>query len=368
MAPPPLPAAAEESEGIDAFLGRLQSEARRPAQLTQEDRSKTYPLRTASQEKRGPPPRPRRPSEKDLPPANIAEYKTSDFAPRSNNMFPSRAPSRAASETDSQRDPVPARSLQPPPPVTTNINVDTPSGALHTPSGALHTPSDSGLSDDSYASYTTRSNASSRSSPPSSETGHSRNVSKVSRADYLAEEKVQRTASPDSYAEVRAPSSQAQGRRAPASYTRPNTAEPIPQILSPGFPSPSAPESPMDPAIQFGTSFERRPKERPSPQDPALNFAQSPPRRRPESGPRPTEARRLVPTSKGNCRGCSEPIVGKSVKDSSGRLTGRYHRSCFVCRTCGDGFPTAEFYVYDNAPYYRLTGEVPSQMLYVLYV
>ncbi|KAL1654189.1 hypothetical protein SLS61_003193 [Didymella pomorum] len=344
MAPPPLPAAAEESEGIDAFLGRLQSEARRPAQLTQEDRSKTYPLRTASQEKRGPPPRPRRPSEKDLPPANIAEYKTSDFAPRSNNMFPSRAPSRAASETDSQRDPVPARSLQPPPPVTTNINVDTPSGALHT-------PSDSGLSDDSYASYTTRSNASSRSSPPSSETGHSRNVSKVSRADYLAEEKVQRTASPDSYAEVRAPSSQAQGRRAPASYTRPNTAEPIPQILSPGFPSPSAPESPMDPAIQFGTSFERRPKERPSPQDPALNFAQSPPRRRPESGPRPTEARRLVPTSKGNCRGCSEPIVGKSVKDSSGRLTGRYHRSCFVCRTCGDGFPTAEFYVYDNAPY-----------------
>jgi hypothetical protein len=22
-----------------------------------------------------------------------------------------------------------------------------------------------------------------------------------------------------------------------------------------------------------------------------------------------------------------------------------------VCRTCGDGFPTAEFYVYENAPY-----------------
>ncbi|KAJ4372741.1 hypothetical protein N0V86_008106 [Didymella sp. IMI 355093] len=344
MAPPPLPAAAEEGEGIDAFLGRLQNEARRPAQLTQEDRSKTYPLRTASQEKRGPPPRPRRPSEKDLPPANIAEYKTSDFAPRSNNMFPSRAPSRAASETDSQRDPVPARSLQPPPPVTTNYNTETPSGALHT-------PSDSGLSDDSYASYTTRSNASSRSSPPSSEAGHSRNVSKVSRSDHLAEEKFQRTASPDSYAEARAPPSRNQGPRAPASYTRPNLAEPIPQILSPGFPSPSALESPMDPAIQLGTSFERRPKEQPSPQDPALNLAHSPPRDRPESGPRQVETRRPAPASKGNCRGCSELIVGKSVKDSSGRLTGRYHRSCFVCRTCGDGFPTAEFYVYDNAPY-----------------
>ncbi|KAF1933141.1 uncharacterized protein M421DRAFT_88419 [Didymella exigua CBS 183.55] len=341
MPPPPLPASADESEGIDAFLGRLQNEARRPAQLTHEDRSKTYPL--ASQERRGPPPRPRRPSEKDLPPANIAEYKTSDFAPRSNNMLPSRTPSRAASETDSQRDPGPARSLQPPPSVTTNYYIETPSGALHT-------PSDSGLSDDSYASYTTRSNASSRSSPPSSEAGHSRDVSKVSRSDYPAEERLQRTASPDSYAEARAPPSQAQ-RRVPASYTRPNLAEPIPQILSPGFPSPSVPESPMDPAIQLGASFERRPKDSFAPQDPALNLAQSPRTRRPESRPRQAETRRPAPASKGNCRGCSELIVGKSVKDSSGRLGGRYHRSCFVCRTCGDGFPTAEFYVYDNAPY-----------------
>lgn len=338
-----LPAAVEESEGIDAFLGRLQNEAKRPGQLSQYDRSKTYPLRKESQERKGPPPRPRRPSEKDLPPANIAEYKTSDFAPRSNNMF-SRNPSRTESNSDLQRDPVPMRSLQPPPPVTTSYTVDTPSVPLHT-------PSDSGLSDDSYASYTTRSVASSRSSPPSSEAGHSRNVSKISRSDYLAEESFQRTASPDSYAESRPPASQPQGPRVPTTYTRPNLAEPIPQILSPGFPSPRAPESPMDPAIQLGGSFERRPKEQPTPQDPALNLAQSPPRRRPESGPRQMDARRPAPASKGICRGCSEPIVGKSVKDSSGRLTGRYHRSCFSCRTCGDGFPTAEFYVFNNAPY-----------------
>lgn len=343
MPPPPLPAADEESEGIDAFLGRLQNEARRPGQLSQDDRSKTYPLRKESQERRGPPPRPRRPSEKDLPPANIAEYKTSDFAPRSNNMLPSRNPGRTESEGDSRRDP-PARSLQPPSPVATNYNMDTPSVPLHT-------PSDSGLSDDSYASYTTRSVASSRSSPPSSEAGHSRNVSKISRSDYLAEEGLQRTASPDSYAESKPPPSQAQSRQGPASYKRPNVPEPIPQILSPGFPSPSAPESPMDPAIQLGGSFDRRPREQPSPRDPALSLAQSPPRRRPESGPRQAEIRRPAPASKGNCRGCSEPIVGKSVKDSSGRLIGRYHRSCFVCRTCGDGFPTAEFYVFENAPY-----------------
>ena len=356
MPPPPLPAAEEESEGIDAFLGRLQSEVGRPGQLTQDDRAKTYPLRKESQERRGPPPRPRRPSEKDLPPANIAEYKTSDFAPRSSNMFPSHNTSRTESEADLQRDLAPARSLQPPPPVKTNYNIDTPSVPLHT-------PSDSGLSDDSYASYTTRSVASSRSSPPSSEAGHSRNASKVNRSEYLAEGSSQRTASPDSYVESKPLPSQAQGRRPPASYTRPNQSEPIPQILSPGFPSPSAPESPMDPAIQLGESFERRPKEQLAPQDPAFNLAQSPPRRKPEFEPRQPESRRPTPASKGNCRGCSEPIVGKSVKDSSGRLTGRYHRSCFVCRTCGDGFPTAEFYVFENAPYcehhyHRLNGSL----------
>ncbi|KAF2997125.1 hypothetical protein E8E13_004532 [Curvularia kusanoi] len=344
MGPPPLPAASEESEGIDAFLGRLQSEARRPGRLTQDDRSKTYPLRNESQERRAPPPRPRRPSEKDLPPANIADYKTSDFAPRPNNLFPSRNPSRTESESGARRDSGPARSLQPPPPVTTSFSAEAPSGALHT-------PSDSGLSDDSYASYTTRSVASSRSSPPSSEAGHSRSVSKVSRSDYPVEEKYQRTASPDSYANTKPPPSQPQSRRPPVSYTRPNASEPIPQILSPGFPSPGAPESPMDPAIQLGGFFERRPNGQPSPQDPALVFAQSPPKRRPESAPRQAEVRRPATASKGECRGCSEPIVGKSVKDSSGRLTGRYHRSCFVCRTCGDGFPTAEFYVFENAPY-----------------
>lgn len=345
MAPPPLPAAAEESEGIDAFLGRLQEDARRPGRLSQDDRSKTYPLRQESQERRGPPPRPRRPSDKDLPPANIAEYKTSDFAPRSNNMFPSRNPSRTESETGVRREPEPARSLQPPP-------SDTPNYSIDTRSGALHTPSDSGLSDDSYASYTTRSVASSRSSPPSSEAGrHSRNASKVSRSDYLADGGYQRTASPESFVDSRPPSSQNQGRRPPASYTRPNVSEPIPQILSPGFPSPSAPETPLDPAIQLGEFFDRRPRNQTAPKDPALNFAQDPPRRRSDSGPRQAEARRPAPAGKGNCRGCAEPIVGKSVKDSSGRLTGRYHRSCFVCRTCGDGFPTAEFYVYKNAPY-----------------
>jgi hypothetical protein len=45
-------------------------------------------------------------------------------------------------------------------------------------------------------------------------------------------------------------------------------------------------------------------------------------------------------------------LVGeKSVKDSTSRLTGRYHKSCFVCTFCSAPFPTGEFYVHANAPY-----------------
>jgi hypothetical protein len=51
------------------------------------------------------------------------------------------------------------------------------------------------------------------------------------------------------------------------------------------------------------------------------------------------------------CRGCALPIAGRSLKDSSGRLTGRYHRDCFRCTTCAQPFPSGEFYVLADAPY-----------------
>ena len=62
-------------------------------------------------------------------------------------------------------------------------------------------------------------------------------------------------------------------------------------------------------------------------------------------------ARRPSPTNKGNCRGCGHFILGKSVSSADGRLTGRYHKQCFVCQTCQRPFPTADFYVMDNQPY-----------------
>jgi len=51
------------------------------------------------------------------------------------------------------------------------------------------------------------------------------------------------------------------------------------------------------------------------------------------------------------CRGCNKTIEGKSVKAADGRLTGRWHKQCFTCRTCEQPFATADFYVIDNQPY-----------------
>jgi hypothetical protein len=70
------------------------------------------------------------------------------------------------------------------------------------------------------------------------------------------------------------------------------------------------PESPMDPAVQGGYIS----------RDPRGPYSSQ------SSGRLPIRA----PTagSKGTCRGCREPIIGKSVSSADGRLTGRYHKHC----------------------------------------
>jgi hypothetical protein len=338
MPPPPVPSASEPSEGIDAFLDRLQKESL--------SGTKTELRREASKERKEPPPRPRRPSESHLP-TNMDELHL--FMPPSNNMAPLRNVSMSSPSTAPQRD-LPSRPLQP--------HALLPHSFLNdAPMNPLHTPSDSGLSDDSYASSGFRSATSSRSSPPGSVTSHSRDASKLSRSEYLGET-FERTNSPDSYADSRLPQVQKEQSRGPQSHLRLNAPESIPQPLSPTYAN--APESPMDPAIQLGLSFDRRPSQPALRQDPPSKLGQSPLRQSPDVVPRRINRQ---PTSKGNCGGCSEPIFGKSVKDSSGRLTGRYHKECFVCKTCCSPFPTAEFYVFENAPYcerhyHKLNGSV----------
>lgn len=43
--------------------------------------------------------------------------------------------------------------------------------------------------------------------------------------------------------------------------------------------------------------------------------------------------------------------MGKAIKASDGRITGRWHRDCFVCLTCKAPFPTGDFYVLNDQPY-----------------
>lgn len=369
--PPPPPPKEEKSEGIDAFLARLQKETMEPSKRGQGSRTGTSPPRQGSREAVEPQ---RRPPEDNGLSRRPTDLEPSTFAPRNNNMFPSRSSSRGGSKAAILREDLP-----PLPPV--------PNYARDYSADAIQTPSDSGLSEDSYASSGFRSAASSRSSPPTSEAAHSRQASRIARTDY-SEEPMQRTASPESFMEPRAPPPRPEPRKPNSSYNRGRGPEPLLQPVQ--EPSPNGPRSPFDPAIQRGLSYENR-REDPQPlRDPALNLGRTPSPRMPEPEPRRERNRNLSrdidrdvdrdmdrdydralnrsmtdrepdrsmqrrPTaataSKGKCRGCSDPIVGRSVKDSSGRLTGRYHKSCFVCRTCRDPFPTAEFYVFNNFPY-----------------
>ena len=85
-----------------------------------------------------------------------------------------------------------------------------------------------------------------------------------------------------------------------------------------------------------------------APQSNNLRISPAPLAPSPMSG---TSAQRPRPAHKGNCRGCGELIKGKSVSSADGRLTGRYHKQCFVCKTCSAPFQTADFYVMHNHPY-----------------
>ncbi|KXJ87647.1 hypothetical protein Micbo1qcDRAFT_20946 [Microdochium bolleyi] len=109
-------------------------------------------------------------------------------------------------------------------------------------------------------------------------------------------------------------------RRPPPNNLRLDPYGPRSMGTSPPLRSPLRPPmSPLDPAVQ----------------DPALRS------RQPSVGER----------SRGNCKACSEPITGKSISSADGRLTGRYHKACFVCTTCMEPFSSATFYVLNDKPY-----------------
>ena len=71
----------------------------------------------------------------------------------------------------------------------------------------------------------------------------------------------------------------------------------------------------------------------------------------PSSQPQMQLSRRPTIGGRTNCRGCGHLIEGKSIKAADGGLTGRWHKACFVCKTCEHPFPNADFYVLNNQPY-----------------
>ncbi|KAI9844709.1 MAG: hypothetical protein M1837_005451, partial [Sclerophora amabilis] len=106
----------------------------------------------------------------------------------------------------------------------------------------------------------------------------------------------------------------------------------------PQFAVPQYPESPLDPAVQDGF-FKKPSSDSRSGSREVQKTEHLSPKKRPTA------------VVKGNCRGCGDAIRGKSVSSADGQLTGRYHKHCFVCKTCKEPFETATFYVHNNAPY-----------------
>ncbi|PGH08820.1 hypothetical protein AJ79_05824 [Helicocarpus griseus UAMH5409] len=123
--------------------------------------------------------------------------------------------------------------------------------------------------------------------------------------------------------------------------------------VRPGDPYAHVMDSPTDPSYQNGHLLSGMQK---SDRFNDSNTEQSLPSLPPQPlarkvTPPPRTATRTPTGRRSRCRGCQEIIVGKSISSADGRLTGRWHKGCFVCQTCNSPFLTADFYVLRNLPY-----------------
>ncbi|KAK1993455.1 hypothetical protein LX36DRAFT_251800 [Colletotrichum falcatum] len=140
-----------------------------------------------------------------------------------------------------------------------------------------------------------------------------------------------------------------------------DAAPPPPLSKSPTdlYPSRRAPPPPVDlrddPAVQAPRQRARSPLATPdynyNPREPMDRRNQH--QRQPSDAPSVSSPPRNRP-SRGNCKSCGDAIKGKSISSADGRLTGRYHKACFVCTTCREPFTSAEFYVHNDRPYCEL--------------
>jgi hypothetical protein len=313
-------------------------EENKPEPLRQEQRSQTFPLNSQDQDsmKRRLEPAPRIGTPSNAPAAS--ERSTSGSPPRqrkqsvSGPILSRPLPPRGASLIRPRNGAKPGEI----PPIPTNINLAAEFGI----GNPYHTPSESQSSDAS--GYSQESRASSRSSPSSAMADRpQRKPSDTSQLDGLI-------------SEVQASMMDLQPKFIPSEPEK-HDEQFARNMLAPRNLDPSLlnPESPMDPAIQDGRLSPVPPRA------PARNPART---ALPGSPPNQQPARRPA-TAKGDCKACRAPIKGKSVSSADGRLTGRYHKQCFVCTTCSEPFQTSTFYVINDAPYcerhyHKLNGSV----------
>ncbi|KAF2087805.1 hypothetical protein K490DRAFT_65084 [Saccharata proteae CBS 121410] len=355
--PPPRPA---RSDDVDTFLQELQEEAVKPTMST------SLPLRqpsngSANKDAISRPRVPSEPASQHPPslsiisrPATAPEppvghgYEQEPLPEVKSLSFSKRTSSRKDVRTDTR--------LADAPPVPTAPRLDTTNLLGHSSSDSASSQENAGFDGRS---------ASSRSTPPTS-AGSSPTMEYLNKPLPSITDAVTR---PRAESRPDGPSS---ALRALTSAAAPSSPERIASANRPHIPEPIAlpkipvvaegPESPLDPAINTARLQPERPVDpralpniqtvvsAPLPPLPnevveASPVTPSTPRKRSHS------TSRKPAVSKGNCRGCGEAIFGKSVKAADGRLTGRYHKECFNCRTCRAPFPTADFYVMDNFPY-----------------
>ncbi|KAF7541261.1 hypothetical protein G7054_g752 [Neopestalotiopsis clavispora] len=249
-------------------------------------------------------------------------------------------PSRPSfSMKDTSRPPPPRKSLIPPAGTAgngANINLAAEFGS----SNPYHTPSDSQSSNNSGYSMSQRSHTSSISSPPRSVSSRRKPSDTSANFDSLMNDL---QTSMDSFNPQLSAGKPEQADRL-ASPSEDVRFDPAIQ----GGRAPPRPKSPLaSPIEQFSERV-----------DPAIQSARSRSPDRKAHMKQPSMGR-----SRGNCKACKIPITGKSISSADGRLTGRYHKACFVCTTCQSPFTSAEFYVLDDKPYdagcyHRLNGSL----------
>ncbi|PNP43810.1 hypothetical protein TGAM01_v208642 [Trichoderma gamsii] len=130
--------------------------------------------------------------------------------------------------------------------------------------------------------------------------------------------------------------------------------QPTPRQSTPLQPS-ARRSTPMQPSPRQSTPVQPSPRQstpRSPPRKSSLRQSQTVSTESPRKSSRDLKGSKdLKLPSRGDCKACGEPITGKSVSSADGRLTGRYHKACFVCTTCANPFTSAEFYVMDDKPY-----------------